>query len=83
MLITHYCGQKVIIIHANSPGLSMRLRPGYGTDLPLSCTGHHISRIKSSFELFLCLGLNFSAFLAQNVNFSYLQYGFCGIFARI
>ena len=28
---------------------------GYGTDLPLSRTGHHISRIKSSFELFCAL----------------------------
>ena len=46
-----YCGQKMIIIHANFPGLSMSLRIG-GTDLPLSCTGHHISRIKSPFKLF-------------------------------
>ena len=70
-----YCGQKmIIIIHANSPG--------YGTDLLLFRTGHQISRVKSSFE-FLCLGLKFSLFLAQNVNFSYSQYGFWGIFARI
>ena len=34
-------------IHANSPG--------YGTDLHLSRMGHHISRIKSSFELFCAL----------------------------
>ena len=34
-------------IHANSPG--------YGTDLPLSSTGHHISQIKSSSELFCAL----------------------------
>ena len=32
-----------ITIHANSPE--------YGTDLLLSRTGHHISRIKSSLEL--------------------------------
>ena len=35
------------IIHVNSPG--------YGADLPLSRTGHQISRIKSSFELFCAL----------------------------
>ena len=34
-------------IHVNSPG--------YGADLPVSRTGHQISRIKSSFELFCAL----------------------------
>ena len=29
--------------------------PGYDTNLPVSRTGHHISRIKSSFELFCAL----------------------------
>ena len=38
---------------------------------------------KIIFWAFLCLGLKFSPFLAQNVNFSYSQYGFWGIFARI
>ena len=34
-------------IYANSPG--------YDTSLPVSRTGHHISRVKSSFELFCAL----------------------------
>ena len=38
---------------------------------------------KIIFWAFLCLGLKFSPFLAQNVIFSYSQYGFWGIFARI
>ena len=33
----------------------IRKSPGYDTDLPLSRTGHHISRIKSSFKLFCAL----------------------------
>ena len=42
-------------IHANSPGLFGSFPNWYGTDLSLSCTGHHISRIKSSFELLCAL----------------------------
>ena len=38
---------------------------------------------KIIFCAFLCLSLIFSPFLAQNLNFSYSQYGFRGIFARI
>ena len=53
--------------------------PGYGIDLPLSRTGHHISQIKSSFELFCALVWNLEHFLTQNVNFSYSHYGFWGI----
>ena len=33
----------------------IRESPGYGTNLPVSRTGHHISRIKSSFELLCAL----------------------------
>ena len=52
----HQCQQETVIIfwqfqnNANSPGLS-RESPEYDTNLPVSRTGHHISRIKSSFEL--------------------------------
>ena len=39
-------------IHTCQPSWIIRASPGYGTDLPLPRTGHHIPRIKSSFELF-------------------------------
>ena len=38
---------------------------------------------KIIFWAFRCIRLRFSPFLAQNLNFSYLQYGFWEIFARI
>ena len=61
-------------ICANSPVLSGSL-PDTTPDLLVSCTGHHISRMKSSFELFCAFNsLRFSPFLAQNMNFSYPQY---------
>ena len=60
-----YCGQKMIIIHVNSPG--------YGTDLPYRSP---YLPDKIIFWAFLCLGLKLSPFLAENVNFSYSQYGF-------
>ena len=60
----------------------IRKSPGYGTDLPLSRTGHQITRIMN-FPAFLCLSLRFSPFLAQNLNFSYSQDGFWRIFALI
>ena len=67
-----YCSSPLLhtTVHANSPG--------HVTDLLHSRTGHHISRMKSSFEVFCA-----SPFLAQNLNFSYSQYGFWSIFARI
>ena len=37
------------------PSRIIREPAGYGTDLKLSRTGHHISRIKSSFQLFCTL----------------------------
>ena len=40
-------GNHIKTIHANSPV--------YGTDLLLSRTGHQISQIKSSFDLFCAL----------------------------
>ena len=52
----HQCQQETIIIfrqfqhNAHSPGLS-RESPEYDTNLAVSRTGHHISRIKSAFEL--------------------------------
>ena len=52
----HQGQQETVIIfwqfqnNANSPGLS-RESPEYDTNLPVSRTGHHISRIKSSLEL--------------------------------
>ena len=39
-------------IHTCQPSWIIRASPRYGTDLPLPRTGHHIPRIKSSFELF-------------------------------
>ena len=60
----------------------IRKSPGYGTDLPLSRTGHQITRIMN-FPAFLCLSLRFSPFLAQNLNFSHSQDGFWRIFALI
>ena len=54
--------------------------------LMYSCTlpyGSPYLQDKIIFWAFLCLGLKFSSFSAQNVNFSHLQYGFWGTFARI
>ena len=66
--------QVWVCICANSPVLSRSL-PDKTPDLPVPWTGHHISRMKSSFELFCAFNsLRFSPFLAQNVNFSYPQY---------
>ena len=69
--------QVWVCICANSPILFGSL-PNTTPDLPVSCMGHHtvcISQMKSSFELFCAFNsLRFSPFLAQNVNFSYLQY---------
>ena len=56
--------------------------PEYGIDLPLSRTGHHISRIKSSLELFSALLLEIQPIFSSKKN-SYSQYGFWAIFARI
>ena len=39
--------------------------PGYNTNLPVSCTGHQISQIKSSCELFCALIWNLSHFLPK------------------
>ena len=43
--------------------------PGYGTDLPLFCTGHQISLIKWTFELFCASVWNLAHFFSQNSNF--------------
>ena len=52
------CSDKLIkymyVIHAKLSRIIWEC-PGHGTDLPLSCAGHHISRIKSSFKLFCAL----------------------------
>ena len=53
--------------------------PGYGTDLSLSCAGHHICWIKSSLKLFCALVWDLALFFPQNLNFSCLQYCFWGI----
>ena len=64
-------------IHANPPGLSRSL-----PDMtPISRSPVRvtiISRIKSSFELFCALARDQLEMLAQNLNFSYSQYGFWG-----
>ena len=39
--------------------------PGYGTDLPLSRTGHQISPIKQTFELFCALAWNLVHFFSK------------------
>ena len=41
--------------HTRQVSRLIRESPRYGADLPLSRTGHQISRIKSSFELFCAL----------------------------
>ena len=56
--------------------------PEYGIDLPLSRTGHHISRIKSSLALFCTLLLEIQPIFSSK-KISYSQYGFWAIFARI
>ena len=48
---------NLIYIHANSPR--------YDTNLPVSRMGHHISQIKSSFELFCALVWNVAHFLLK------------------
>ena len=45
--------------------------PGYGTNLPLFHTGHQISPIKWTFELFCASVWNLAHFFPQNSNFFY------------
>ena len=56
-------------IHAKSPGLSGSLSDTaptvYGTDLPLSRTGHQVSRMKSSLDLFCALVWDAAHFLLK------------------
>ena len=52
-----------LFIYANSTGLSK-----YDTNLPVSRTGHQISRIKSSYKLFCAVIYNLPKFF-QNSNF--------------
>ena len=46
--------------------------PEYGIDLPLSRTGHHISRIKSSLELFCALLLEIQPIFSSKKNFLFV-----------
>jgi len=66
------------IIHANSLGES----PGYDNNLPFSCTGHQISRIKSSYELFCIKIWNLSHFLPK-FEFSLIQNSVSGSFSHV
>ena len=75
-----YCGQKMIIIHANFPGLSTSLRIRHRS--PALLYGPPYLQDKITFWAFLCLGLKFSSFLAQNVKFSHSQYGFLHVFSQ-
>ena len=47
------------------PSWIIQESPGYNTNLPVSCTGHQISQIKSSYELFCALIWNLSHFLPK------------------
>ena len=70
-----------IIFVSNSPGLSVSLPDtAQISHSPVQVT---ISPGYNNLLSRLCLSLKFSPFLARNVNFSYSQYGFSGIFARI
>ena len=53
-------GNHIKTIHANSPV--------HGTDLLLSRTGHQISQIKSSFDLFCALVCDLAYFSRSTVN---------------
>ena len=66
--LQNYPGVSQILIQHGSPALL------YGSP--------YLSD-KIIFWAFRCIRLRFSPFLAQNLNFSYLQYGFWEIFARI
>ena len=68
-------------IHANSPGLSGSLPDAHRSPALLYGSAYFPDKI--TFWSFLYLSLRFNPFLAQNVNFSYSQYGFWGLFARI
>ena len=56
--------------------------PDTTTNLPVSCTGHQISRIKSSYELFCALIWNVSHFLPK-FEFSLIQRWVSGAFSVV
>ena len=57
------------------PSWIIQESPGYNTNLPVSCTGHQISQIKSSYELFCALIWNLSHFLPK--------FEFCFIYSSV
>ena len=61
----------------------IRKSPACGTDPQLSRTGHQISEIKWTFELFFAFVGNLAHFSHQNSNFFYSLYGFWDIFEGI
>ena len=62
--------QGIIILHTCQLSRIIRESPRYDINLPVSRTGHHISRIKSSFEFFYALVWDLAHF-SSKLNFSY------------
>ena len=60
----------------------IREYPGYDNNLPVSRTGHQISRIKSSYELFCALIWNLSHFLSK-FEFFMIQSSVSGLFSHV
>ena len=56
--------------------------PRYNTDLPVSRTGHQISLVKSSYELFCDLIWNLSHFLPK-FEFSLIHSAVTGVFLHV
>ena len=69
-------------IHTCQLSRIIREYPGYDNNLPVSRTGHQISRIKSSYELFCALIWNLSHFLPK-FEFSMIQSSVSGVFSHV